>query len=67
MFIALLAPEILLHLALSERTDAGRLVESVRKYHPELVKPGMIDRIRNHIRGRVNSSEVSTQYQAFAV
>ena len=44
-----------------------RTMESVREYHPESVKPGMTDRLRNYIRGRVNSSEVSTQYHVFAV
>ena len=67
MLIALLAPEVLLFLAINERIDAGLLMKTVREYHPELVKPGMIDCIRNYIRGRVNSSEVSTQHQAMIV
>ena len=67
MLIALLAPEVLLYFAVNERFDAGFLMKKVREYHPELVKPGMMDRIRNYIRGRVNSSEVSTQYQATMV
>ena len=64
MLIALLAPEVLLYFAIEERIDAGFLMKKVREYHPELVKPGMTDCIRNYIRGLVNSSEVSTQYQA---
>ena len=58
MLISLLAPEALLYFALSERADAVFLLKKVRVYHPELVKPGMIGRIRNYISGLVNSSEV---------
>ena len=67
MLISLFAPEVLLLFAVNERVDAGFLMKKVQEYHPELVKPGMIDRIRNYIRGLVNPNEVSTQYQATMV
>src|SRR6266404_6805340 len=46
MVIALVAPEFLLYLAINERVDAGCLLGKVLESHPELVKPGMIDRMR---------------------
>ena len=67
MIIALLAPEFLLFLAISERIDAGFLLGKVLEHRPELVQPGMIACMRNYIRGLVNSREVSTQCQASEV
>jgi len=61
MFIALLAPELLLYLAISERINAGILLREVQKFHPHLVKPGMLVGVRNWIRERVKSKEVSAK------
>jgi hypothetical protein len=61
MFIALLAPEFLLYLAINERINAGTLLKKVHKFHPHLKKPGMLTCIYNWIRGRVT---VSSQCQS---
>jgi hypothetical protein len=61
MVIALLAPELLLYLALNERIRAGALVKKVLKFHPQLAKPGMLTRTYNYIRGRAKSKDVSAQ------
>jgi len=58
MIIALLAPELLLFLAINERVSAGILLKKVLKFHPHLAKPGMLDR---YIPGRAKSTNVSTQ------
>ena len=62
MLVALLAPEVLLYLAINERIDAGFVLGKVLESHPELVKLGMTARMRNYIRGLVNPKAVSTQY-----
>ena len=59
MFIALLAPEVLLFLAINERIGAGMLLKKVLRFHPHLAKPGMFTRTYNWIRGRPESKEVS--------
>src|SRR6266404_5065670 len=55
MLIALLAPEVLLYLAISERVGAGILSKKALKFHPHLAKPGMVARIYTHIRGLATS------------
>ena len=64
MFIALLAPELLLYLAINERIMAGVLLKKVLKFHPHLAKPGMFTRMYNWIRGRGEPKEVIIQCQA---
>ena len=61
MFIALIAPEALLFLAINERITVGILLKKVLKFHPYLAKPGMFTRMYNWIRGRVESKDVSAQ------
>ena len=61
MFIALLAPEFLLFLAITERSNAGILLRKVQKFHPRLVRPGMLVRVHNWIRERVKSKDVSAK------
>ena len=63
MFIALLAPEFLLFLAINERISANTLLKKVLKFHPHLDKPGMLAGVYNWIRGRVKSKGVSVQCQ----
>ena len=64
MIFALLAPEVLLFLAIDERIMAGILLQKVQKSHPHLAKPGMFTRMYNWIRGRAESKDVSAQCQA---
>ncbi len=59
MFIALLAPEALLFLAINERITASILLKKVLKVHPHLAKPGMFARVDSWIRGRAESKDVS--------
>ncbi len=59
MFIALLAPEVMLYLAINERITAGVLLKKVLKFYPHLAKPGMFTRMYNWIRGRAESKGVS--------
>jgi len=61
MFIALLAPEYLLYLAIIERVNAGILLRKVLKFHPHLATPGMLVGVYNWIRGRVKSKDVSAK------
>ena len=63
MFATLIAPEVLLYLAINERLTAGTLLEKVRKFHPHLVKPGMFTRMYNWVRGRAKPKEVNVQCQ----
>ena len=64
MLIALIAPEVLLFLAINERITAGALVKKVLKFHPHLAKPGMFTRIYNWaLRGRAEAKAVSAQCQ----
>src|SRR5258706_1375914 len=67
MFIALLAPEILLYLAIHERIAAGILLKKVLKFHPHLTKPGLFTRMYNWIHGRAESKNVSPQCQAYVI
>ena len=67
MFIALLAPELLLFLAINEMVTARNLLKKVLKFHPHLAKPGMLASMYNWIRGRAESKEVSTQRQAYVI
>ena len=67
MFIALLAPEVLLFLAINERINAGILLRKVLKSHPHLVKPGMLAGVCDWIRGRVKSKDVSAQCQSSVI
>ena len=57
---ALLAPEVLLYLAINERTDANFLLRKALEFHPDLAKPGMLARMRSYIRGLVRPNDVST-------
>ena len=67
MFIALLAPELLLYLAINERITAGVLLEKVLNSHPHLAKPGMLARLYSWIRGRTEPKDVSAQYQSYVI
>ena len=67
MFIALLAPELLLYLAINEMITARVLLKKVLKFHPHLAKPGMLTSMYNWIRGRAKSKEVSTQRQTYTI
>jgi len=65
MVIALLAPEIVLYLAITDRIDATALVRRTLEFHPHLAKPGMLARVYNYIRAKLK--HVSIQYQASVV
>ena len=58
MILALLAPELLLFLAINERVSAGTLLKKVLGVHPHLAKPGMFDR---KVHGRAESTNASAQ------
>jgi len=60
MFLALLAPEVLLYLAIIEKLTAQTLLEKTLKFHPHLAKPGVFTSMYNWIRGRAKSKGVST-------
>ena len=64
MFTALIAPEVLLFLAINERIMARNLLKKVLKFHPHLAKPGTFTPLYNWIRGRTASKDVSAQFQA---
>ena len=59
MFIALIAPEFLLFLAINERISAGFLRKEVLRLHPDLAMPGMFTRVYNWIRRRAVFKGVS--------
>ena len=61
MFIALLAPELLLYLAMNERIITGVLLKEVLELHPHLAKPGMLAGMYNWIRGGAKLRDVSAQ------
>ena len=42
MVVALLAPEVLLYLAINERIDATNLMKTALEFHPRLAKPRML-------------------------
>ena len=67
MVFALLAPEILLYLAVNQRIEAGALLKQVLKLHPHLEKPGMLARMYNYFCGRAKSKDVSTQCQIYVI
>ena len=67
MIVALLAPEVLLYLAINERITAGILLKKVLKLHPHLAKPRVLARMYNWIRGRAESKAMSPQYQAYVI
>ena len=67
MFIALLAPEVLLYLAIQERIEAGKLLMKVLKIHPHLAEPGVFTRMYHWIRGRTEPKDVGAQCQAYVI
>ena len=67
MIFALLAPEILLYLAVHERIKAGALLKEVHKFHPHLATPGLFTRMYNWIRGRAAPKDVSVQCQPYVI
>ena len=67
MILALLAPEVLLFLAINERITAGVLLKKVLKFHPHLAKPGMFTRTYNWICGRAEAKGVSAQFQSYVI
>ena len=64
MLIALLAPEVLLFFAISERVHAGILLKKALKCHPHLAKPGIVTRIYTYIRGLATPRTVSTRHRS---
>ena len=64
MFIALIAPEALLFLAINERITAGVMLKKVLKFHPHLVKPGMFTRMYNWVRGRSRAELIEVSVNA---
>jgi len=62
MVVALLAPEVLLYMAINERFDATRLMKRALEFHPRLAKPGMLARVYNYVRAKLK--DVSVPYQA---
>lgn len=58
MVIALLAPEVLLLLALIERAGATSLVKTAQEFHPDLVEPGMLSRGYKYIRAKLKGVSV---------
>ena len=67
MTLALLAPEFLLYLAITERITAEILLKKVLGFHPHLAKPGMLARGYRYIRGLGKSKDVSTQCQLYVI
>jgi hypothetical protein len=67
MILALLAPELLLYLAINEMVTARVLLRKVLKFHPHLAKPGMLAGMYNWIRGRGESKDVSAQFQIYVI
>ena len=67
MVFALLAPEVVLYLAVNERIKAGALLKRVLKLHPDLYQPGLLARIYNCFRGQEKSKDVSTQCQIYVI
>ena len=67
MVFALLAPEVLLYLAVNERIRAGDLLKQVLKLHPDLKKPGMLACMYNYFCGQGKSKEVSAQCQIYVI
>src|SRR5258706_13452327 len=67
MVLALLAPELLLFLAINERTNASILVKKALEFHPRLAKPGTLSGMYNWISGRAESEGVSAQCQSLVI
>ena len=67
MVFALLAPEVLLYLAVNERIRAGVLLKQALKHHPHLAKPGILGRMYNYFCGRAKSKDVSAQCQIYVI
>ena len=67
MFIALLAPEFLLFLAINEMFMARALLREVLKFHPHLAKPRKLAGMYSWIRGRAESKDVSAKCQAYVM
>jgi len=61
MVIALLAPEVVLYLAIIERIEATYLMKKALEFHPRLAKPGMLVRVYQSI--RATWKNVSVPYQ----
>ena len=61
MLIALIAPEVLLFLAVTQRIDASMLKKEAVEYLPSrrLAKPGWLARACNYILRRTKSEDVS--------
>jgi len=60
MVLALIAPKVLLYLAINERINAAFLVKKTLASHPQLAKPGMLTCIYNYICELANVKDVST-------
>jgi len=60
MVIALIAPELLLFIAINDRMNAAILVKKTLASHPQLAKPGMLTRIYNYIHELAMVRDVST-------
>ena len=67
MVFALLAPEVLLYLAVNERIRAGALLKQVFKLRPDLEKPRILARMYNYFFGRGKSKDVSVQCQIYVI
>src|SRR5258706_9415343 len=67
MFIALIAPEVLLFLAINERIDAVTLLKKALEFHPHLAKPGILFGMYSWISGRAEAKGVSTQCQSLVI
>ena len=67
MIFALLAPEVLLYLAIHEWIKVDELLKKVHKFHPHLAKPGLFTRMYNWIRGRAEPKDVSAQYRPYVI
>ena len=67
MIFALLAPEVLLYLAIHEWIKADRLLKKVLMFHPHLAKPGLFTRMYNWIPGCAEPKDVSAQCQAYVM
>jgi len=76
MVVALFAPEVLLYLAINERIDATTLLKRTLAIHPHLAKPGMLARVYDSIRAKLNyvynyiramMKDVSVPYQASVI
>jgi hypothetical protein len=61
MLIALLAPEFLLYIAITQRANAGILVKESTKYFPSRPTSKPRTRTSNHVLGQGSPEDVSTQ------